>query len=344
MDDRGLVVESSTTVEAAATTFAGFNKAILVIDEVAGKIDITNRYKVYKDINELKKDFESNTLIYKKALAFFYQDEDKRPDELYVVAMKDTEDFGEVVEDFITKEGSGYFVTTTKTNEQTLKDISEVVELLSVKMHFVIQTRNTDVLDPAKTEDIASFMQSKGYRRTTVLFHETLDEYFDMKLVGRVYSLDEGQTWENKVMKGLTRAYKLSSTHINSLKSKNCGFLIKIDGDIWSKNILSANKWFADISRGIDYIDTFINIRVIHLLRDKDVSKDNTLIASVRAIIEDVLAEGVKRKIVNKKTIKIDLPLADELNAGRDIEFKKVYSYDYLHSAHKITINGSVTI
>jgi hypothetical protein len=341
MNDNSFVVQTTTNVNEASVTFAGFNKVALLI-EANATIDVVTRYKKYATIEEIEVDFATTTIEYKKSLAFF--DQDVKPSELYLLAIDvAAETFSEVLGDFITKKGGAYFIATTLSDEAKLKEIAQAIEVSSTKMRLTISSDAANILDAAITVDIASSIKASQFKRTNVLYHETANEYFDMKLLGRIYSTVEGESWDNRVMKGLTTD-NLSTSHINSLVAKNCGFLINIDDDAWSKNIISGNDWFADIVRGIDYVDMAMDLEIIAMIKDKDVPKDNKTMAQIKAAVTKVMNESVVRNIVDADTLEINVPLASELNDGRDIVLNNLYVFDYLHSMHKITVSGTVTI
>ena len=341
MSDNSFVVKTTTNVNEASVVFAGFNQVALLI-EADDVINITTRYKKYAKIEEVETDYAVDTLVYKKSLAFF--DQDKKPNELYLLAMDSaSETFSVVIEDFITKKGGAYFIATTLTDETLLKAIAQAIEVSSTKMRFTIISGEANILNAGDDTDIASSIKASEFKRTNVLYHATADEYYDMKLLGRIYSTEEGESWDNRVMKGLTTD-NLSTSHVNALKAKNCGFLINIDDDAWSKNIITGNDWFADIVRGIDYIDMAMDLEIISLLKDKDVPKNNTTMALIKAAVTTVTNEGIARNIVDAPTLEINVPLAENLNGGRDIVLDDLYVFDYLHSMHKITVSGTVTI
>jgi hypothetical protein len=340
MSNINFIVKTTTHVRSAGSVFAGFNKVCLLVDDSV--ITTAERFRVYSNIDDLKNDFDDTTIEYKKSAYFF--DQETQPNEIYLLAVSSSEDVADAYKDFVAKNGGAYFITTTSTNEDVIKDIAAKVELLSSRVHFIFRSTSADILDNSKDTDIASFMSNKEYRRTTALYTDDENEYVDMKLAGRVYSINEGASWENRVMKG-TKSTNVSSTNVIALEAKDCGFFVDINGETWSQNIKSSNGWFADINRGIDYIDKAIDERIINMARDTDLPKDNVTMAKIKAILLEVIAsEGVKRAIVDKPTMILNVPDASELNAGRDIVLDNLYSFDYLHSMHKITVNGTVTI
>jgi hypothetical protein len=342
-DNMDSIIKTTTNVSESGVVFAGFNKAALIVAIPATnpKIDTTNRYIKYVKLDDVKVDFADDTVEYKKAEAFFNQE--IVPDELYIVAMDDAEDINDVLDDFVRRGGGAYFIGTTLTDQTKLEDMADKIETRSSRCRFIIVSHDADTLDNTKDTDIASYIKSKGYEKTNVVHHNDTDEHLDMKLIGRIYSIAEGESWENRVMKSIS-IDNLSSTHKETLKDKRCGYVVNIQDEAVTKNIVAGNGWYADIKRGVDYIDHAIDLKIVDLMVDNNISKTNAQLAKIKTAVVEVMEEGIEREIVDADTLIYNVPLANELNAGRDITLENLYEYDYLHSMHSIRISGTVTI
>ena len=340
MSNDNLVVKTITKVKQSGRVFAGFNKMVLLVPS-SNELGVEQRYLKFKSINELEEVFNNTSDVYKYAASFFNQLQSA--DEIYILAIDTNESMNDAINDFVSKGGGAYFMATTISDEARLKTIASEVELLDTRMMFVIASNSLDILNVNKDDDLASYLKSKDLKRTCIVYHDKSNEYASSTLLGRIYSTKEGESWENRVMKALTPS-ALNSTQMETLLNKNCGFFISIDGDTWSKNIVSTIGWYADITRGIDFIDKSVNVKIINMFKDSDIAKNNSSLTQIKGILSSTLDDGVKRFIVDEETIKLNIPLANQLANTRDIFLEDLYEFDYMHSMHKIKVTGSVTI
>jgi len=343
MSDMSAIIKTTTSVSESGVVFAGFNQVALVIDipEEDAIIDKDQRYKKYLNLSDLSKDFNDSTIEYKKAYSFFNQKES--PAELFLLGMADDEDIDTAIEDFIQKGGGAYFLATTLTGEDKLKEIADKVEVNPQRLRFVISSNAANILDDGATDDIATYIKTKQHQKTNVIYHNKTDEFADTSILGRIYSIDEGESWENRTLKGLA-VDNLTATHKQVLTDKRCGYVVDIQDNAVTKNILAGNGWFADIKRGIDYIDHAIDLRIVDIMLDADMPKNDTTLLKIKGAVVEVMDEGAKRNIVDKSTLEINIPLAADLPGGRDIILEDLYIFDYLHSIHALKIKGTVTI
>ena len=225
---------------------------------------------------------------------------------------------------------------------------------------FVNTSNDLDVLDSVTTNDIASVLKSKNYRRTMTTFSSYPNEYPSASIVGRAFTVNFNQpnstlTLKFKQMPGIT-VEDLSVNQKNVLDSKCANALIDVGGSDMFAESFMANSSFFDELHGLDWLTNAIQTNIFGYLltRTTKVPYTDKGVASVEQQLIKALDEAVRNGLAAPGTT-IDgeflekgyktytVPVADVNQSDKEARFYGGLSFTLLGAGaiHKVQVNGT---
>lgn len=215
---------------------------------------------------------------------------------------------------------------------------------------MVTSSLDTEILDVAVTDDIASDLQTAGYARTALLYHPKANvQYPGAAWAGKNLPLDPGSiTWMFKTLAGVDFV-DLSPTQMLNAKNKDCNMYIQLAGiNITQYGVTSAGE-FIDITRSVDFIRARLQENIFALLANSGkVAFTDTGIALVEAEVRAVLELATTNTILTKDpAFTVSVPLAADVptldKAARtlpDVLFEGVLA----GAIHKVEVSGQISV
>lgn len=136
---------------------------------------------------------------------------------------------------------------------------------------YGITTQNTNVLDPTRSDDICSVLQSLGYERTFTQYSSS-NPYAVTSMFARAATVNyEGinttLTLKFKQEPGVAAEY-LTASQASALEAKNCNVFVNYDNAsaILEQGVM-ANGYFFDERQGADALQNALSIDLFNLLK-----------------------------------------------------------------------------
>lgn len=235
--------------------------------------------------------------------------------------------------------------TTTLSDQDQYEDCVDWVETQS-KLFF-IESTDSNILDALVTTDIASYIESNNYDRSTVYYNDS-EEYMNFGAMGEGFPYDPGsQTWAYKTISGVT-SYELTTSENTGATGKNANIYTEIAGvDVTQFGTVGSGE-YIDIMRGVDWIEANIQEDIFALLISvRKIPFTDEGITSVVGVIQKVLQTAVNMGILEEGSIVITAPLRSEVSATDrgnrllpDIEF----TANLAGAIHKVEVSGIVSV
>lgn len=244
-----------------------------------------------------------------------------------------------------------YALATTSREVATVQAIAAWVES-RVKL-FGTASDDLDIINEAAgvdTTSIAAFLNSNGYVRTFVLYHQdSQDDYPEAAWFGAVLPTEPGsETWMFKTLN--TIAYSnLTSNQQNNVLSKNANIYTFVAGVGITANGTVAQGEYIDIIRGIDWLTARIQEFVFSVLvNNLKVPYTDAGIAVIEAEVKRALSLGISNDFLASDPAPqtfvpraIDVPPVDKANRIlRNVRFTATLA----GAIHAVRISGQVSV
>ena len=197
---------------------------------------------------------------------------------------------------------SWYGVTFTKElTTQNLKDAAAWAEA-RVKM-FGFTTADSNVLDQAAVDDIASYMKSNLYDRTVYIWDNN-DPYQIVSVFARGFTVNFNEqnstiTLKFKLLPG-TSPINITESQRLALVAKNCNYYTYFgDSAMLAEGVMASGKFF-DERHGLDWLQNAIETNVFGYLytRTTKVPQTDKGVASLVQQVEKACREGVNNGLL----------------------------------------------
>jgi len=305
-----LPLSSIVTVNISAspsfTSQAGFGTLMCVTAE-AGVLDATERARTYAGIDGVTEDWGAEAEVTKMATAYFSQS--PKPTSLMVGFMDTTETPTEAMTAIEEFNSSWYgFAFTKEVRDLAVINTEDAVEELAtwaearIKVFFTT-TNSVDALVSTSVTDIAYVLKQKDLSRTFVMYSSSVDEYPEVSVAGRAFSVDftsgnPSITLKFKKLPTIT-VEGLSFNKKSILDEKGCNALISIAGNtILAEGIVSGGRFFDEI-HGIDFLRNSMEENVfLTLYGAGKVGYTDVGVAKLAQVVGDVLAQGVQAGLI----------------------------------------------
>jgi len=214
---------------------------------------------------------------------------------------------------------------------------------------FIAATSDPAIITTGDTTSIAYTAKTNAYAYTAVIYHSlAATEYIDAAWLGDRLPFDPGsQTWCFKT---------LSSITVDSLSSAQRGYAEVNDANYYiteaSVNITlwgTTGEDYIDVTRGLDWLRVRMQEDLIALLiAQKKVAFTDKGIASVEAIIQKRLEQGVRNGLVAPLAADaVFVPLVADVSAANKTARNLTgvtFTADLAGAIHNITVTGTVSV
>lgn len=213
---------------------------------------------------------------------------------------------------------------------------------------FVAQSADDDILSDT-AGNLAETLNAAAYNRTALIFSRDNLDYANGAWMGLQLAKDPGSsTWNFKTLSGVT-ADTLTDTQISNVESNEANHYTTTKGINMTGLGTMASGRFIDVTRGIDWLQTRMQERIVQLLANSD--KIPYTDVGAQALENEVraqLAAGVSQGVLaSDPEPTVSKPLvADVSSADRaariygDIEFSATLA----GAIHTVNIQGTVSV
>lgn len=185
-----------------------------------------------------------------------------------------------------------YMLALTSRSVTDIKVASASIE--AQRRMFIACNEDANVLTTA-TDDIASWLQSKGYVRTAFIWSDDQAAFPEAAWMGLVLPESPGsETWKFKSLSGIAVSV-LTATQETNLGAKSANFYSSIAGLGITQEGVTASGEYIDIVRGIDWLQARIQESVFSRLANSvKIPYTDAGAAIIENEIKAVLSEGVR--------------------------------------------------
>lgn len=293
-------------------------------------------YREYSNLSALEKDYPKNSDVWRKANAYFAQD--NRSDRLAVLNLDSSK-----VQDSLS--AFWYFnwtfaVLAKNPDLDALKAISNIFE--ANKDHFLlVQSSNLD-----------DFQTLEGQAYTIGIYHLEDDEAIDAAWLGDVANLTVGSvTWKFRNLKGITPDV-LTSAELKSLETLHLQGYTTVYGHDQTTEGRTLSGEYIDLLHGVLWVQNEMQNKLEKLLQDNgkipyEQRGINMILAVGTTVLEAATEQGII--LTDSVTGKGDYTITATARADQSKEdlSKRHYgglSFTYHASGaiHSITVHGTV--
>lgn len=164
----------------------------------------------------------------------------------------------------VTTEDPGFYgLVIDVCSKAAITAVAAVIE--TQKRIFVAETSDTNNTDSGSTTDTCYVLKAATYQRTFTQFQQQVGFFVGAGLMAQRFTAPPGSdTWAFKTLRGLA-ASTLTTTKYNAVLAKNGNVYVPISGVNVSMEGKMSGGEFADIIRGIDWLEASIQQRVFAL-------------------------------------------------------------------------------
>lgn len=213
---------------------------------------------------------------------------------------------------------------------------------------FATRTNDADALTTA-TDDIASMLKDRNYRRTFVTYNFDSNDFIDAAWLGKCLPFTPGSlTWKFKTLSTII-ADNITDTQAANARDKNLNLYRTVAGrDITSEGYMASGH-FIDIIHGTDKLQSDLETDVFTTLANSPkVPYTDGGVTIIEGIIRSVLERHEKSGfLTNDPKYTVTAPRVADVSfqdrANRllpDVKFNATLA----GAIHKIVINGTVTV
>lgn len=292
-------------------------------------------YREYANAEAVSHDYNPDSIVYKKALTYFAQDNSS---DRIAVLDYDPSKTSDSLEAFWYFNWTFAIQAESNVNQDTVS-LSNIFE--ANKDHFlVLQTNNID-----------DYQQLNGQNYVIGLKHDPA-EYMDAAIVGAVATLTVGSvTWKFKSLKGITPE-SLTTNELSGINSLHAIAYVEVNsiGETSEGWVLSGE--YIDVNHGMIWIKTNMSGQLESFLQSNGkVSYDQAGITQLSGIVTQVLEQAYQQGIINQNetTGKGDYSVTASPRSEQslaDISARHYgglsFTYHVSGAIHDITVNGEV--
>lgn len=206
-----------------------------------------------------------------------------------------TEEIADTMSAVMASDSDFYGIVLASRDKDDIMAMAEWVET-QTKL-FGTSTAEQGAKDSETDTDLLSMLKAKNYYRTFAFYHELADsEYLEAGVMARCFAIEPGgETWENKVLSGLT-ADNLKETEYLAISGKNGNTFETFRNKSITQNGKVAGDEWIDVIRFRDWLQEEISVNVFNLLINSDkVPYTDAGIALVENQIRQALLLGQRR-------------------------------------------------
>lgn len=244
-----------------------------------------------------------------------------------------------------------YALIATSRDVATVKSIADWVES-RIKIFGTASSDPTIINSPAGTDltSIAAQLNSGGYARTFVMYHQDADYDFpEAAWFGAVLPLTPGsETWKFKALRSISYS-NLTTTQSNTALAKKANTYEFVGGVGITSNGTVAEGEYIDVIRGIDWLSSRIQEYVFSVLvKNPKVPYTDAGIATIQAEVMRALSQGVSNDLLTDDPAPVvtvprasEVPPTDKANRIlRDVRFTATLA----GAIHAVRIRGTVSV
>ena len=356
MGELDRTVELTISTATAVVSQKGFGVIAVFGEFEASKTTtaFSERVRAYSDIDELVSDGWSDDDLVKIAAGVIFSQEPS-PTQIVVCRKDAAETWAEAAAAAKLEDNSWYGMVITSrllADQEAIADWAESNDKL-----FGISSSASEILDASDDTDIASYIKSKSYDRSFVIYHPDAggdDECFaDAAWLANRFPYTPGKTtWKFCTLSGVS-VYSLSTSKLNAALGKNANIYTEISSLYCTEEGTVGSGEYIDVVRGIDWLYARMQENIFQLKKtatDKGekIPLTDAGITQVDSVMKEVLQTGVENQLLTSDPAPTtSVPLAEDLSTAdkgartlTDATFEA-----YLAGAiHKTKITGVVTL
>lgn len=236
-------------------------------------------------------------------------------------------------------------VAITRGMDAEMKEIAAWIE--TQKKIYVLSSNDPEIKSSSSTTDIAAFMESQNYDRTSVVYHsDNGDTFIEAGWIGETFPYDPGsQTWAYKTISGVA-SYELTSNERTNILAKDANIYTETAGvDITEQGTVASGE-YLDIIRGIDWLEATIAENIFsELVNTRKVPYTNGGVTVIEGLLKESLDEGVTNGLITDDYV-TDAPLVADIDSSEKLarNLPDVTFVATLQGAiHTVEIRGTVT-
>lgn len=199
------------------------------------------------------------------------------------------------------------------------------------------------------TSDIASTLKTSAYARTGVLYcGQQLLSYGGAAWLGnRLQSTPGSDSWAYKTLAGVP-ADNLSENAYTYIESKNANAYTTVAGINCTLFGTSASGAFFDITRGIDWLQATIQVRVFtQLVQNSKIPYTDTGVGMITSTVRGACVDAAIAGLLVGSSIVVSAPLVATIaatsKASRNLP-SVTFSAQLQGAIHTLTVTGTVTV
>ena len=255
---------------------------------------------------------------------------------------------GDIIGELSAQDSDFYAIGAISTLEVNVLSIAAWTEA-NTKL-FVTRTADTAMTFTPDISSISFQVQSLGYDRTFVCYHEqAATEYLDAAIFGLQLPKQPGSTtWNLKRLAGVT-VNNLSGGAVSAIESTNGNYFRRIAGaNYFQQGKVASGEWI-DIIRGTDQLVARMQERVFTTLANAEkIPYTNRGIgiieADVRAQLDDAITGGL---LASEPEYNVSVPNALNVSVadkGNRILRDVTFTAKYAGAIHKVRIRGTISL
>lgn len=215
---------------------------------------------------------------------------------------------------------------------------------------FVTNASDSAIAVSSSTTDVAYTLKTSAYARTVLLFSQTsVLSYSGAAWMGNRFPYSPGSdTWAFKTLAGVA-ADNLNDGQVHAVENKNANVYTPLAGVNVTQFGKCPSGTFADLTRGIDWFTSELQINIYGLLiNNQKVPFTDAGIDMIRSTVLGVIQEGIDAGLLAEKpTPIVTLPAAAAVNsidkAARNLP--NVFIQATLAGAiHTLTVTGTLSV
>lgn len=236
-----------------------------------------------------------------------------------------------------------YEVFLDSTNAGDILSTAKAIEALP-KIATLLSS-DTNILNSAITNDIASELKKRNFARTNINYHHAPSEAFDAAIVSRCLGEAPGQAMRfNRDVTGPSIT-SLDSDQIKNISNKNCNCYPQMGTTGGYYNGVMANGVSIEIQRDIDYLDYRVTVELFDFLKiESKVGYDpdgvTKTMAKLKIVFESLVSENVIQP--NYKLIPPNLATISTADKNAHILPNVQFEAEIKKGIKKVLIKGAV--
>lgn len=222
------------------------------------------------------------------------------------------------------------------------------------RKQMLASTTDSEVLDNAVSNDVASTLKAAAYARTSTLFSaKQLLSYSAAAWGGGMFPTDPGAgTWAYRTLKGVT-VDTLTGGQVTNAHNKNCNTYTTIGGVNVTTEGKSASGEFIDITHFSDWLHARLQERIFKAIADasasgKKIPYTDSGVDIIRGLILAQLNDGIKiGGLAADPAPTVTAPKVKDVDPGDKVARKLPdvsFSATLAGAIHSLKINGVLSV